>query len=52
LEDIGKLVVGGVVIANVVNGNFKPAQLIGGGSIIALVLIVLGVWLGTNDKKE
>jgi uncharacterized membrane protein YraQ (UPF0718 family) len=52
LEDIGKLIVGGVVIGGVVNGNFNPGQLITGGSIIAFVLILAGVWLSTGDKKK
>jgi uncharacterized membrane protein YraQ (UPF0718 family) len=52
LEDIGKLVVGGVVIGGVVNGAFEPSQLITGGSIIAFILILIGVWISTSDKKK
>jgi len=52
MEDIGKLVIGGVVIGGVVNGAFKPSQLITGGSIIASILILIGVWISTSDKKK
>jgi hypothetical protein len=49
LIDVGKLAIGGLVFGGIIRGELGIAALILSGSIVAGILIFMGLWLSTNE---
>ncbi|MDR0457339.1 MAG: hypothetical protein LBH20_11740 [Treponema sp.] len=52
LLDLGKLVFGGIFIGGILRGEFPHYLLITGGFVVAFMFIIMGLLLGTKEKKD
>jgi hypothetical protein len=52
LLDLGKLVFGGIILGGILRGGVSHIILIASGSIVAVILFILGLHWTTKKKKE
>jgi len=52
LLDLGKLVFGGIFLGGILRGEIPHAILVIGGFAVATVFCIVGLFLGTREKKN
>jgi uncharacterized membrane protein YraQ (UPF0718 family) len=52
LLDLGKLVVGGIIIGGILRGVIPQVILITSGSVVAMILFILGLFWTMKERKE
>jgi hypothetical protein len=52
LLDLGKLVVGGIIIGRILRGAIPQIMLIASGSVVAIILFIFGLLWTAKEKKE
>ena len=51
LQDLGKLMFGGIFVGGIMRGDFPHYHLIIGGLAAGFVLCIIGVFLGKREKE-